>query len=147
MYKHILIPTDGSVTAAKGVDAGIEFALQSRAKVTLFTAVPEYQVPSESEIIGRHVVSLGEHTRMSREKAQGILEPAAERMRDAGIDVDTGYAESDRPYEAIIEAAKKRGCDLILMCSHGRHGIADFWHGSETREVLTHSQIPTLVYR
>src|SRR5687768_15639476 len=147
MYKHILIPTDGSETAAKGIDAGIEFARQSNAKVTLFTAVPEYQVPSESEIIGRHVVSLGEHTRMAREKAHDILDPAAQRMRAAGLDVDTGYAESDRPYQAIIDAAKKRGCDLILMSSHGRHGLADLWFGSETREVLSHSQIPTLVYR
>lgn len=147
MYKHILIPTDGSETAAKGVEAGIDFARQSNAKVTFFTAVPEYQVPSESEIVGRHVVSLAEHARASREKAQAILEPAAARARAAGIEVDTGYAESDRPYQAIIDAAKKHGCDLILLSSHGRHGLADLWYGSETREILSHSQIPTLVYR
>jgi nucleotide-binding universal stress UspA family protein len=147
MYKHILIPTDGSETAARGVEAGIEFAREARAKVTLFTAVPEYQPPSEAEIVGRHVVPLSEHERLSREKAHAILDPVAERMRAAGIEVDTEYAESDRPSEAIIEAANRRGCDLILMSSHGRHGLAELWYGSETRQVLGRSQIPTLVYR
>jgi nucleotide-binding universal stress UspA family protein len=84
---------------------------------------------------------------MSHDKAHAILEPAAARMRAAGLEVDTAFAESDRPYQAIIDTAKGRGCDLILMSSHGRHGIAELWHGSETRDVLTHSQIPTLVYR
>jgi nucleotide-binding universal stress UspA family protein len=147
MYKHVLIPTDGSETAARAIEAGIGFASEAKAKVTLFTAVPEYQPPSEAEIVGRHVVSLWDHERMSREKAHSILEPAAERMRAAGVQVDTAYAESDRPYQAIIDAAKSHGCDLILMSSHGRHGLAELWYGSETREVLTHSQIPTLVYR
>lgn len=147
MYKHILIPTDGSPTADKAVDAGIEFARAAKAKVTLFTAVPEYQPPNESEIMQRNVVSLWDHERISRDKAQAILQPAAERVRAAGIECDTAYGESDQPYRAIIEAAQSHGCDLILMSSHGRQGLAELWHGSETREVLTHSRIPTLVYR
>jgi nucleotide-binding universal stress UspA family protein len=147
MYKHILIPTDGSDTAARAIEAGIRFAGEAKAKVTLFTAVPEYQPPSEADIVGRRVVSLWDHERLSRDKAAAILDPAAARMRAAGIEVDTDYAESDRPYEAIIDAAKSRSCDLILMSSHGRQGLAELWYGSETREVLTHSQIPTLVYR
>jgi nucleotide-binding universal stress UspA family protein len=147
MYKHILIPTDGSQTANKAVDAGIEFAREAKAKVTLFTAVPEYQPPGEGEIMARNAISLWDHERMSREKAHAVLQPAAERVRGAGIECDTAYAESARPYQAIIEAAQSRGCDLILMSSHGRHGLAELWHGSETREVLIHSRIPTLVYR
>lgn len=147
MYKHVLIPTDGSETAAKGIEAGIEFAREAKAKVTLFTAVPEYQPPGESEIMSGKVRSLWDHERESRDKAQAILEPAAARMRAQGIEVDTAFAASDRPHQAIIAAARSRGCDLILMSSHGRHGLADLWYGSETREVLTHSSIPTLVYR
>jgi nucleotide-binding universal stress UspA family protein len=147
MYKHILVPTDGSPTADKAVEAGIRFARDANAKVTLFTAVPEYRPPSEAEIMGRHVVSLWDHERLSRDRAQRILEPAAERVRSAGLACDTEYAESDHPYQAIIEAAEGRGCDLILMSSHGRSGLSELWHGSETRGVLTHSRIPTLVYR
>jgi len=147
MYKHILIPTDGSETADKAVESGIEFARTSNAKVTLFTAVPEYRVPGEAQIMGRHVPSIPDHERISREKAEGILQPAAERVRAAGVSCDTAFAQSDHPYQAIIEAAERHGCDLILMSSHGRHGVAELWYGSETRGVLTHSHIPTLVYR
>lgn len=147
MYKHILIPTDGSETAQKAVQAGIDFAREAKAKVTLFTAVPEYQPPGESDVFSRRAVSLWDHERMSRDKAEAILEPVARRMREAGVPCDTAYAESDRPYQAIIDAAERNGCDLILMSSHGRHGLAELWRGSETREVLTHSRIPTLVYR
>ena len=147
MYKHILSPTDGSATADKAVEAGVQLARDANAKVTLFTAVPEYKAPSEAQIMGRHVVSFREHERRSREKAEAILHPAAERARAAGLQCDTAFAESDHPYQAIIEAAESRGCDLILMSSHGRSGLSELWYGSETRNVLTHSRIPTLVYR
>jgi nucleotide-binding universal stress UspA family protein len=146
MYKHILIPIDGSDTAAKALDAGIDFAREARAKVTLFTAVPEYQPPGEAEVAGRRVVSLWDHERLSREKAQAILDPAAERLRAAGVECDTAYSECDRPFEAIVAAAQSHGCDLILMSSHGRSGLAALWYGSETRDVIAHSHIPTLVY-
>ena len=146
MYKHILIPIDGSDTAAKALDAGIDFARESRAKVTLFTAVPEYQPPGEAEILGRRVVSLWDHERLSREQALAILDPAAERLRAAGVQCDTAYSECDRPFEAIVAAAQSHGCDLILMSSHGRSGFAAVWYGSETRDVIAHSHVPTLVY-
>ena len=147
MYKHILIPTDGSRTADKAVESGIAFARDAKARVTLFTAVPEYRSPSEAEIVGRRVVSLWDHERLSRDKAQAILEPAAARVRAAGVECDTAFAESDHPYEAIVEAAAGRGCDLILMASHGRSGLSELLYGSQTRGVLSHSSIPTLVYR
>jgi nucleotide-binding universal stress UspA family protein len=147
MYKHVLIPIDGSQTADKAVESGIEFARDAKAKVTVFTAVPEYEVPGESEILGRNVVSLADHERISQDKAQAILQPAAARVRAAGLECDIAYAQSDHPYRAIVETAENRGCDLILMSSHGRRGLAELWYGSETREVLTHSRIPTLVYR
>jgi nucleotide-binding universal stress UspA family protein len=147
MYKHILIPTDGSATADKAVEAGIQLARDANAKVTLFMAVPEYKGPSEAEIMGHHVVSFREHERRSRDKADAILDPAAERVRAAGLQCDTAFAQSDHPHRAIIEAAESHGCDLILMASHGRGGFSELWYGSETHDVLTHSRIPTLVYR
>jgi nucleotide-binding universal stress UspA family protein len=146
MYKHILIPTDGSKLADKAIEAGIEFARSSGAKVTLFTAVPEYQPPGEAEVMGRRVISLWDHERISRDNADAILLPAAERLRAAGVECDTAYSECNRPFEAIVAAAQGRGCDLILMSSHGRSGVAELWYGSETRDVIAHSHIPTLVY-
>jgi nucleotide-binding universal stress UspA family protein len=147
MYTHILIPTDGSELAEKAVEAGIELARLTRARVTAFIAVPEYQVPSEGEIVSRTAVSFDEHERRSKEKADAVLERIEARARAAGVDCDTDFALSDRPYEAIIEAARKHGCDLIFMASHGRRGLSALVHGSETQGVLTHSSIPTMVYR
>jgi nucleotide-binding universal stress UspA family protein len=147
MYKHILIPIDGSPTADKAVQAGVDFARGAKARVTLFTAVPEYEPPGDAELLARRAVSLWDHERLSRDKAQAILQPAAERLRAAGIECQTAYAECNRPHEAIIDAARAHGCDLILMSSHGRRGLSELWYGSETHAVLKHSSIPTLVYR
>ena len=67
--------------------------------------------------------------------------------RDAGVAYDSLVVTSDRPHEAILDAAEARGCDLIFMASHGRRGISGFLLGSETNKVLTHSKVPVLVYR
>ena len=147
MYKHILIPTDGSETAAKAVSAGIDFARENGARVTFFTAVPEYELPRESDVVCGQFVSPEEHARGSEQKAKSILAPAAEQARAAQLEFDTDYAQSDQPWQAIVAAAQRHACDAIVMSSHGRKGLAEIWHGSQTREVLTHSTIPTLVYR
>ena len=147
MYKHIFIPTDGSETAEKAVAAGIEFAREANAKVTWFTAVPEYQPPSEIEMMNKHAISLEEHNKRSREAAEKILARPARQARAAGVACETDYAQSNHPYEAIIAASKRHACDLIVMSSHGRKGLPALIFGSETRDVLTHSTIPTLVYR
>lgn len=147
MYKHILIPTDGSQIAEKAVQAGIDFARDAGARVTWFTAVPEYPLPSEIEMMNRRATPLEEHNELSRAKAEEILAGPAQRSRAAGVACDTDYAQSDHPYEAIIAAAQRHGCDLIFMASHGRKLLPALFFGSETRDVLTHSSIPTLVYR
>ena len=148
MYKHILMPTDGSETAEKAVTAGIEFARESGARITLFTAVPEYQPPSEAALMAHQpVISLGEYERISRETAGAVLDKAAARARAAGVAYGADFAFCSRPYQAIIDAAKRHLCDVIFIGSHGRKGLAALWYGSETAEVLTHSDIPTLVYR
>jgi nucleotide-binding universal stress UspA family protein len=147
MYKHILIPTDGSQTADKAVEAGITFAKEVGGRVTLFTAVPEYEVPNESQIRSRQIVSMEEHNSRSEKMANGILAPALQRARAAGVPFDTDFVQSNRPYKAIISAAERHRCDAIFMSSHGRSGFSKMWYGSETEDVLTHSSIPTLVYR
>jgi nucleotide-binding universal stress UspA family protein len=148
MYKHILIPTDGSRTAQKAVEAGIDFARESGASITFFTAVPEYEVPLASEVMAhKPVMSMEEHERLSAEKARAILAPALERARTCGVAFDTDHALSDKPYRAIIDAARRHGCDAIFMSSHGRKGLSRLMRGSETLAVLTHSDIPTVVLR
>jgi nucleotide-binding universal stress UspA family protein len=147
MYKHILIPTDGSEIAEKAVTAGIDFAREASAKVTLFTAVPEYELPREGQIMAGRFISMADHARNSEEKAKGILAQAVRQACAAGLAFDTNFVQSDQPWQAIIDAAQRHGCDAIFMGSHGRKGLARLLHGSETQEVLTHSTIPTVVYR
>jgi nucleotide-binding universal stress UspA family protein len=147
MYKHILIPTDGSQVAEKGVDAAIDFAREAHARVTCFTAMPEYRIPTQGEILSGRMESYDAYERRAQEQAQAILERVAARARAAGVDVDTDMVLSDTPYEAIIRAAVRHECDLIFMASHGRRGVAELVHGSQTRGVLSHSKIPTMVYR
>lgn len=148
MYHHLLIPTDGSDLAEKGVEAGIEFARSVGARVTAFIAVPEYQLPGSAEVLShKRVLSMQEHEERARQQAQAVLAAIAKRAADAGVEYDSDFALCDRPHEAIIDAAKKHNCDLIFMASHARSGLSEFLHGSETKGVLTHSTIPTLVYR
>lgn len=147
MYKHILIPTDGSELAEKAVASGIEFAREAGAKVTLFTAVPEYRVPSEADIWAKRVQSLEDYAREAHDRAETALAHGAALARAAKVAFDTDYAESDRPAHAIVAAARKHGCDAVFMASHGRSGLSRFVHGSETNEVINESDLPTLVYR
>src|SRR3954465_13597806 len=97
MYKHMLIPIDGSPTADKALAAGIEFARGARATVTLFTAVLEYQPPGDAELMARRAISLWDHERISRENAQAILRPAAERLRAAGGECATPHPGGKPP--------------------------------------------------
>ena len=117
------------------------------ARVTGFTAVPEYQIPGESEFMARQAVSPEQYERAARKRAERALQKIADRARAAGVEYDADYAQSDHPHEAIIHAALKHGCDLIFMASHGRRGLSALLLGSETQKVLTHTKIPVLVYR
>jgi len=148
MYKHILIPTDGTEVAEKAVAAGTDYARETGARVLFFTAIPEYQVPGEAELMSRHrVKSLYEYEEEAARSAREILDKASAAAKQANVPFETDFELSDVPYKAIIDAAKRHGCDAIFMASHGRTGLPAWWHGSQTHDVLTHTDIPTLVYR
>jgi nucleotide-binding universal stress UspA family protein len=147
MYKHILIPTDGTPTAEKAVAAGLKFARWSKAKVTVFTAMPEYRMPTTSEVAAGKVMPIAEYERRAQAQAKKLLDKVARRAKAAGVRLDAETALSDRPAEAIVAAAKKNGCDLIFIGSRGRKGFSALLAGSQTHEVLNRSSIPTLVYR
>jgi nucleotide-binding universal stress UspA family protein len=147
MYKHILIPTDGSTTAEKAVKAGLDFAKWAKAKVTVFTAMPEYRIPTTGEIAARKAMPMAEFERRSMVEAKKRLDKVARRARAAGVKVDTAAVLNDRPGDAIVAAAEKGKCDLIFIGSHGRKGLSALLMGSQTHEVLNRSRIPTLVYR
>lgn len=147
MYKHILIPTDGTATAEKAVVAGLKFAKWSKAKVTVFTAMPEFRVPTSAEVAARKIMPIAEYERRTMAQANRLLGKVARRAKAGGVRLQTEAVLSDRPAEAIVAAAQKNGCDLIFIGSHGRKGLKALLLGSQTHEVLSRSDIPTLVYR
>jgi nucleotide-binding universal stress UspA family protein len=147
MFKHILIPTDGSKTADKAVQAGIEFARDSNAKVTALVAMPTYPTPSRNQLISGKYEPIEKYEQRTLAQGAKVLERVEKIGKAAGVKVNADVVLSDTPYDAIIKSAKKNGCDLIFMASHGRTGLQELLHGSQTHEVLTKSTIPTLVYR
>lgn len=146
MYRHILIPTDGSELANRAVTHGLALAKALGAKVTALTVEASfsiYDVPSSRmmQLTG----AFTEHAEHAKAHAAKVLGTVAAAAKAAGVACETVQVEHDHPYEAIINAAQSRGCDLIVMSSHGRSGIAAIVLGSVTHKVLTHTKIPVLV--
>jgi nucleotide-binding universal stress UspA family protein len=147
MFKHILIPTDGSELSDLAVTKGAVFASEISAKVTLFFAKPGFPVAYFGEGALIDPLTPTQFAEMAEQQSHKVLQAAAAICAASGVACSTTTATSDVPYEAIIEAAENSGCDLIFMASHGRRGISGLLLGSETNKVLTHSRIPVLVYR
>ena len=145
MFKHILIPVDGSDFSERAIDAGVRFAKSINARIIGFIAEPNYIQPSYNELITRQAESLEAHENRSREHAEAALNRLGSRAHAEGVEFAVSSAQSSVPSEAIIAAAEEKGCDLILMASHGRHGLDKLIHGSVTSDVMTHTRIPVLV--
>lgn len=145
VYKHILIPTDGSELSGKALREGIDLALSVKARVTVFTSSPPFTSFAADAALGNDVHS--EYTAAAEEMAAARLKVGLEYASAKGVPARSRHVFAERPYEAIIAAAAKEGCDLVCMASHGRKGIAGLLVGSETNKVLTHSRIPVLVCR
>jgi nucleotide-binding universal stress UspA family protein len=145
MFKHILLPTDGSKLSEVAIQKTVDFAKSIGARVTGFHVMPEFHVFTyRTEMLEDTREEFARDSRAHAEKYLAVIEKAA---KDAGVQCKTASTVSDHPYEAIIQAAKEGGCDLIMMASHGRKGVQGMLLGSETHKVLTHSGIPVLVYR
>jgi nucleotide-binding universal stress UspA family protein len=145
MYKHILIPTDGSELSNKAIHHGVALAKAINAKVTGITVrIPFHVFAVDPEMITDTPDSYRKRTSAAAAKYLTQVKDAAAA---AGVTCAVVDAEHEHPYSAIIDAANKNGCDLIAMASHGRRGISAVVLGSETLKVLTHSNIPVLVYR
>jgi nucleotide-binding universal stress UspA family protein len=147
MFKHILIPTDGSAVAAKAIKAGVALAKEMGAKVTGYYAVepPPTHIYGEGYIADRKLVD--ELARRSREVAQKCVDEVSEAARAAGVRCDTVVDNGMQPYKGIIQAAEQKQCDAVFMASHGHRGITGLLLGSVTQKVLTHSKVPVLVFR
>ena len=145
MFKHLLLPTDGSPLSERAVIKGIELAAEQGARVTGIHVSPQFHVLT-------YRPDMLEETRDTYAKdselhAKRYLDFISKAAAECKVPCETLREISDEPFQAIINVARSRGCDLIVMASHGRRGIKGFLLGSETQRVLTHSDIPTLIWR
>jgi len=163
MFKHILLPTDGSDLSTAAIHQGILLAKSIRAKITGLYVMPRHskilsaaQMPTEvsdqsasrcKELAEAYLETIEKGAEIARQVAEACLQIILKSAQDAGVACEVVTERADSPYEAIIRVAEQKGCDLIMMASHGRSGVKAILIGSETQKVLTHSKIPVLVYR
>ena len=146
MFKSILVPTDGSELSQRAVKIAMELATLHQARVTAIHVIPDYHLLIAYEGAFDPVTE----ERIEEEaktRAESYLAYVRKCAQEADVPCDTVCETSDHPYDAILKIAGARRCDLIVMTSHGRKGLAAVLLGSETRKVLTHTKIPVLIVR
>ncbi|MCP9857809.1 MULTISPECIES: universal stress protein [unclassified Cyanobium] len=151
MFRHLLVPTDGSDLSDGTIRRAVSYASETGATITFLHVLANLAMPPQGSLYGDPVLLdpavVAQFSRAERAYAAGLLERARALAEAAGVRCDTAVGDHPVVYEAIIEAASRHGCDLIFMASHGRRGLAGLLLGSETQRVLTHSDLPVLVFR
>ena len=145
MYKHILLPTDGSEFSERAALYGVKLAQSLKARITAITVTAPWQAIAIGEVAV--AVPEADYETRSETNAWNFLNKITDAAKAAGVPHSAVHVRDPSPYEAILAAANSHGCDLIVMGSHGRRGLAGLLLGSETIRVLTHSKLPVLVYR
>jgi nucleotide-binding universal stress UspA family protein len=145
MFKHVLIPTDGSELSGRAVRAGVAFAKSLDAKVSGLFAMAEYPVMAFGEPTVVPVITPEEFLQEGKTQAQKVLAHLKKTAQEAGVDCEIHAVVNDLPYKAIIETATQKGCDVIFMASHGRRVWKHWCWAARRQQVLTHSKIPVVV--
>jgi nucleotide-binding universal stress UspA family protein len=145
MFKHILIPTDGSELCNLAITNGVSFAKEINARITGITVTMPFNFFSlEASMVAEWMDRYTEDSKATAARKLSVLKNAADR---AGVECALVHCVSEQPYEEIIKTAQTHGCDVIFMASHGRRGVRGLVMGGETHKVLTHTKIPVLVFR
>jgi nucleotide-binding universal stress UspA family protein len=148
MYRHILIPTDGSELATKGLLHGLELAKNQGAAVTIVTVTEMWSaLAMAQQARGSTPQPTERYEEQAAEAARMVLDEAVKLAQSQGINAETLHVADQHPAEGIMATSTNRGCDLIVMASHGRRGLSRLMLGSQTYEVLSHSTVPVLVVR
>jgi nucleotide-binding universal stress UspA family protein len=148
MFKHILIPTDGSKLSAQGVKAGIRLAKALGARVTALHVIPPYLPVLYAGLDGHVQGDARRSFKANSERAARLALAVAEReARAAGVPCKASFTTDPEPWGGILRTARAAKCDAIVMASHGRSGLGSLILGSETQRVLAHSKLPVLVAR
>jgi nucleotide-binding universal stress UspA family protein len=147
MFKHILIPTDGSALSQRAAAAALELAKAIGARVTALFAAPAATPLVFDEFMPVGYMPPDQHAALIDKAAAKYLGHIGELAAKTGVPCQATKVVSDYPAEAILKTAASQKCDLIFMASHGRRGMSAVILGSETQKVLAHARIPVLVYR
>jgi len=147
MYKRILVATDGTELSDKAVDSAISLAALCGAELVALKVVPHYPQSYFEGSLPVNAEDVAQAENKWTSEAEAVVTRVAETAQAKGVKAQGICTKSDLVAEAIIAAAGKQECDLIIMASHGRRGISRLLLGSETQHVLTHSTIPVLVLR
>ncbi len=148
MYKHILIATDGSELATKALEHGLALAKRDNARVTFVTVTePSSAFDIVQEALQGRPDPIGQFDAVAAAAANRILDDAAQRANAHGVACDRVHVKDQHPAEGIVATAQDKGCDLIVMASHGRRGVSRLLLGSQAYEVLTHCKVPALIVR
>ena len=145
MFKHILVPTDGSPLSERAALGAVQMAKTMSARVTAITVSVPFHVFSADPVMVTDTEDV--YREACEKRAAGYLAAVGKAAKAAGVAFDGMHVSAEHPYAAIIEAASQKACDVICMASHGRKGLAALVLGSETVKVLTHSTIPVVVWR
>jgi nucleotide-binding universal stress UspA family protein len=145
MFKHLLVPTDGSPLSAKATQAAVSFAKEAGARITAVSVAEPFPYSALSE--SAFLPDQARYEKQMQDQARRHVDEVAEAARSAGVPCETRVALSFSPYEEIVRLADELGCDAIFMASHGRKGINKLFVGSETQKVLAHSPLPVMVFR
>ncbi len=145
MFKHLLVPTDGSALSEAAIQMAVTLAKENDAKVTGLHVIPEFHVFAYgAEMLAD---TKEQFIQVNRQRADDFLAAVTTAAAQVGVECETVATTYAHPYEVIISTAVQRNCDLIVMASHGRSGARAMLIGSETQKVLTHSAIPVPVVR
>ena len=145
MYNKILVPLDGSATAAKAIAPAVELARQfGNLPLVGATVTDPYPYAGLADAVP---ITADEYRATSTRAADAALQPLVDACKQAGLGCECVVSEDPHPWRALLDAAELKGCDLVVMASHGRRGMQAVLLGSETQKLLTHSKLPVLVVR
>jgi nucleotide-binding universal stress UspA family protein len=146
MYEHLLVPVDGSELSHKAMDHAVGLAKMLGASITGFTAEPPLPLlVVEQAAVAYDVATFQEHEKRCEAHAREVLLGFGAKAQAAGVHFDGQFVITDDVQQAIVDMAERQRCDLIVMATHGRHGLDALIHGSLTKSVLAHSRVPLLV--
>jgi nucleotide-binding universal stress UspA family protein len=145
MFKHLLVPIDGSDLSGRAVDAGIALARTLGARITGFIAEPMAPLPHMGSNLVQYTRETEAHERRTEAHAQATLKRFGEQARGQGVGFEGRYTRADDVGEAIARAAEEFGCDLVVMATHGRGAFGELLFGSHTKNVMSKTRLPLLV--